>query len=216
MVTFYIARSIDEKITKVGITQDLRTRIKSLKHSDKVEFILVYESPKLHRERGLGLEKAVFKEFKEDVIQGKERFSTHPLKIISFVQEEVKKFRLDWREVYDINLNTTYDYRQVGYKKANGINMFDKNVLTNSKFVSFIHMFAEGKLRTFEFANIYDAVRTTLLESHRVNSYRYIPKLLFGMQREDYYETLSRLKGECAGGLGKESIYLPFDYKPSN
>ena len=212
MVTFYIARSIDEKITKVGITQDLKLRLKNLKHTDKIEYILLYESHYIDRREGKRLEDLVYEEFKDYVIRGRERFSTHPILILQFVLSAVRK---ELKQEYE-GIYTKYSYFKVSQSRAQGERLYHPDVITDENFVSYITMLIQGDLRTLAFGNVRDAINVANRCKYRLDSYKKIPSMLYGLEQEEYYKTLSEWKKGKTKIEDKVTIYLPFDYKPSN
>lgn len=81
----YVCLSECRQIAKVGISQDVRSRVISLKQSEGQSFSLLFCSKKLTKIEAIEIEKQVFLKFKDFIVKGNEWYSAKPIIIIEFL-----------------------------------------------------------------------------------------------------------------------------------
>lgn len=180
----YVLRSEDKKITKIGRSGCVDTRVDTICISERKRYYLVYQSQPLLKEEAIKLEKEIIEYFKEDCIKGKEWLSTHPLKIIEFIVEKIGFKKKE--EVYLDNLaehrcfvSTNSKYTSLTYEHLNGVRI-------SQDYYAYVKTIYNGQYIVLGFSNIKDAYEFVRRNKHLQASVPMITELLFDKSYKEW------------------------------
>lgn len=182
----YVIRSQDEQTTKIGRTRYLNCRLDSLIASEKQKYYLVYNSEDLPEQEAKEIELKIIEKFKEDVIKGKEWFSTHPLKIIKYITSLIGYAKssdlsgIQYNRNYPAWTESLSKFNKCEYVQDNGVG------IKSRAFTAHVRILYKGKRWAFGFANIGDANNFACRYKYNIEAVEITPKLLYGLTYKEW------------------------------
>ena len=200
----YVCFSECKEIVKVGITYNVATRVGSFITSEGQRFDLLFCSKLVPFNKCLEVEQKVNEKFKDDVIKGKEWYSTKPLLIIEFLINTLNLEPLEFGEIVTefesweetISEYNTYkpslEYPQIKEKQSKGLYSIAYIDKDKFKYIGFCN-YGDAKKFYYKYKAFIIMTNNILKDLYGVDVERL--RLLQVPLKKDIYNLRSKVKG---------------------